>query len=292
MYLDLKGLRENLKYLSFNSALARSLLSLVYKPGKVYKVPFGPLRGMRLYYDRSVNFHVMLGLWELREFEVLSALIDRKVILPDIVCDVGANLGVYCLWFSRRVRHGGCVYAFEPSLTVLPLLKQNLRLNRARNVVVVKAAVCDRRGPVRFYLGPHHHTSTIEVSYARQPERWLVVEGVSLDEFFAGQGTDTLPDFIKIDVEGGAGSVLRGCSRTIERKRAYLLVESHNPDEDGAISEFLLAHDYQAYRVTNHRWVRKPRATFPERDGVWGTLLLCPSETAERVAACLPDGHR
>lgn len=94
------------------------------------------------------------------------------------------------------------------------------------------------------------------------------------------------PDFIKMDIEGGGSYALRGSDRCIAEKRPLFLIESHTPDEDRAISDLILRYPYDAYRLTNHRWVNAPDQTYPDPDGVWGTLLLWPAEKrdlADRV---------
>jgi len=93
------SLFNNLRDARWNSRLVRGLLGMRYREGHVYRVPFGPLRGLRLRYGPSINYHAMLGLWEVANFRVLTALNrdGHSLIAPDaIVCDVGANIG-----FSR-----------------------------------------------------------------------------------------------------------------------------------------------------------------------------------------------
>jgi hypothetical protein len=59
---------NQIRYAQFNSALLRKCLSYCFREGAPYRVRFGPIRGMRLYYDRSVNFHAILGLWDVEEY--------------------------------------------------------------------------------------------------------------------------------------------------------------------------------------------------------------------------------
>jgi hypothetical protein len=92
--------------LSFLS-LARRFARLIYREGHVYPVPFGPLRGLKLYYEAQVNVREMLGLWEKQTF-VLLALLKQKGLLGeggDVVYDVGANFGLYGMYLARRLRH-------------------------------------------------------------------------------------------------------------------------------------------------------------------------------------------
>jgi hypothetical protein len=112
----------------------------------------------------------------------------------------------------------------------------------------------------------------------------LSVPMTSLDVFFAGRRG---PDFIKIDIEGGGVFALPGCRRVLSEKRPFVLIESHTPAEDRAISKVLIDLDYRGFRLTNREWVRNPHLTHPDREGVWGTLLLVPRELEERTSSSL-----
>lgn len=55
-----------------NSYAPHHLLGLAYHQGKVYVVPLGRLRGLRLQYDPIVNFGTMLGISDKKTFDLLS----------------------------------------------------------------------------------------------------------------------------------------------------------------------------------------------------------------------------
>lgn len=277
---------HDIRHGRLNSGLARAVLGWYYREGHSYRVPIGPLRGMRLLYDRSINFHAMLGLWELETFDLLTKLLRASgSVGPQVVCDVGANIGVYTLFFARSLPE--CtVYAFEPAPEASQRLQENLSLNHIANAVWVPQACADALGEVDFYIGYHHHASSLHREWAagrQAPTRAIKVPATTLDEFFYGSVQRDGPDFIKMDIEGGGTFALRGCDRCIEDKRPLFLIESHTPAEDRAISALILKHDYRAYRLDTHEWVSAPGEIYPIKQGIWGTLLLCPSEQQAAV---------
>jgi FkbM family methyltransferase len=286
---SLRHVLSDLRHGRFNSGLARRLLALIYREGSVYTVPFGRLRGARLQYDPTVNFHAMLGLWETESFELLARIFDASVLPREnpVICDVGANLGLYTLFFARQ-QPAGKVYAFEPA-PVVKRLHTHLALNGVANVVVVEQACSDRIGEVEFYIGHHHHASSLDARWAqgnRESVQTIRALTTTLDDYFYGQVPRSGPDFVKMDIEGGGVWALRGCDRCIQERHPVFLIESHTPDEDRAISDLVLRHDYRAFRLDDQRWVSAPDQTHPDPNGVWGTLLLWPAEklnVAERV---------
>jgi FkbM family methyltransferase len=262
------------------SSLARACLSRIYRPGQVYRIPFGPLRGLSLEYHPSVTYHAVLGLRDLRMLQKLGRALGASGALPKdcTVLDIGANIGLYSLWFAKRVVPGGRVYAFEPGPTARAMLEANMALNMVTNVEIVPAACCLHSGPTEFYLAQNHHCSSRDADSAgggRSFEK-ITVEGVSLDDF-----RDSLPkrehlSLIKMDIEGGGVDAIPGGRVVFEKDRPLCIIESHTPAEDRAIAKMLLDCDYCAYRLTNEEWVRRLDRTHPDPDGVWGTIFAVP----------------
>jgi FkbM family methyltransferase len=283
---------RNIRYGRFNSSLARTILMPFFRPGKPYRLWFGPLRGRQMYYDRSINFHAILGLWDTETFELLNRIfVDGGLLSKNsTVADVGANIGYYTMWLSTVMAGSGHVYAFEPSLDVLKFLSSNLKINNIGNADVVRMACGDHVGNADFFIAKHHHASSLHADWAgggQGDARKITVPMTTLDVFFSPDTGRLPPNFIKIDIEGGGTYALPGCRRILQDARPFILIESHTPDEDRAISTVLNEHRYKAYRLNDRRWVQKPGAVHPDLAGVWGTLLLTPEEYYERVAAAI-----
>ena len=282
---------RDLRCAKLDRSLIRKLLSFYYTEGRDYTIAFGPLRGMKLRYDRSITFHEMLGLHELPGFKLLSTIFGELDTLGEdaIVCDVGANIGLYSLWFSRFLSTAGHAYAFEPSPISVERLRHNLKLNNITNVSVETRACTDVVGTTRLFIGSDHHSASLDAEWAgsRAPAEQISVQATTLDHFFYDDEHRPPPDFIKMDIEGGGTSALKGCDRCIQHKRPLFLIESHTPEEDRAIGALLVSYDYQAYRLDDGNWVQQPTEPHPHPEGVWGTLLLCPIEMQVRLLQLL-----
>jgi hypothetical protein len=105
----------------------------------------------------------------------------------------------------------------------------------------------------------------VEPSYRLHGGVELTVNTVSLDEALA-DGMPA-PALIKIDVEGGAGSVLRGASRLLATVAPAVYLELHGPEEQAAVRDLLLPHGYCAESLTGAR-VTDPVST-------WTSPLWC-----------------
>src|SRR5262245_22357891 len=218
---------RNIRYLRFNSAFARGMLRFYFRPGKAYRMWFGPLRGSKLQYDHQINFHSVLGLWDTETLQLLDRVFVKSCLLPkdSIVADVGANIGYYTLWFSKIAVSAGKVFAFEPNPDVLRILRTNLELNRVNNAVVVEAACGDNTGTADFYVAAHHHSSSLHADWASSDGRAqkTTVVATTLDAFFSHATGRHPPAFIKIDIEGGGTHALPGARRLFAKNRPFCL---------------------------------------------------------------------
>jgi FkbM family methyltransferase len=138
-----------------------------------------------------------------------------------VVFDIGAHVGFYTLLASQCVGPYGRVFAFEPFPANLRFLNEHLRLNRVSNVSVIEAAVSDAGGVACFEEG--RTTSTGRLSEGGR----IRVATVSLDEMVSS-GQVLPPDFMKVDVEGAEGRVLRGGKTVISSARPVIFLATHN----------------------------------------------------------------
>jgi FkbM family methyltransferase len=168
------------------------------------------------------------------------------------VYDVGANRGQMALLYSRLVGPTGRVMSFEPMPQLCRSLERNLSLNRIANVEARCAAVAERGGRKTFRFTEAMSTqgklADVEPTYQIDGARDVEVDAVTLDEIVdAGHRP---PDFLKIDVEGGARSVLLGARRVLESARPTIYIELHGPEEQEAVRDCLMSIGYQVARLS------------------------------------------
>src|SRR5215470_18743038 len=89
--------------------------------GTCIPVFFGPNRGHRFLKGAGTNGY-WLGTAE-RAHQVLAM---KHISRGQIVYDIGANVGLHTLLFSRLVGDQGQVFAFEPSPDTAALLRDHL----------------------------------------------------------------------------------------------------------------------------------------------------------------------
>lgn len=272
----------------------RFALGTIYKENKIYPILFGPWRGMKLRYFSTLQFHMILGLYDTQVTEKLAKVLRAtgRAGGKSVYCDLGANVGMYSLWFSRMIPQGR-VFAFEPMPETLRKLRDHIQINAIENVEVVPQACSNQVGSISFFVGNgSHEVSSLIENWAENGKQAaaakIEVSTTTLDAFFSQPENGEGPDFIKMDIEGGGIYALKCCEKIIQNKRPLWMIESHTPEEDRAISDLILQHGYCAYRLNNGKWVEKTAEVHPHPEGIWGSLLLIPEEEFPLVKKVLP----
>lgn len=147
----------------------------------------------------------------------------------DIVYDIGANVGAYCVPIAKAIG-GARVFAFEPIELNAALIRVSLLVNRLHNVELNRMCVSDVSGTVQFSLAEDSaYSSMLDTGRKVEVEK-LSCPAVSLDDFCA-DASHPPPNVMKIDVEGAELKVLEGAARLFEaeeRRPKLVLIELYD----------------------------------------------------------------
>lgn len=171
--------------------------------------------------------------------------------------DVGAHYGWISMVAAHRVGKSGRVVAFEPSPILADFLTYHKRVNQLRQIELVSKAVSDVNAEsVPFILlndGLSFRNSlTIgadDIPFVTSAEKTRdQVAAITLDRFV--ESTGSIPDVIKIDVEGAELLVLRGAEQVLRHYRPHLIIGVHpywlpQYDTGGQIFDLLNRHKYE-----------------------------------------------
>ena len=183
-----------------------------------------------------------------RELRLVPALCDSR----RLSLDVGANRGLYALFLMLHSRHVVC---FEPN----PMLASQLAEEfLGQNVSVVNAALGAEAAELVLRI-PKVEDLELDgwASLVADFEgaRWKSQEIVSVREVSVRcEALDELDyrdvGFVKIDVEGFEGEVIRGGVRTITRDKPNLLIEieqRHLGQDMASIFDAVVELGYQGH---------------------------------------------
>jgi hypothetical protein len=198
--------------------------ALVPREKRNRRLPFGIAAGIRIEIDFSIQTKMFLGLYEVE----LNRHIRRLVQPGYKSFDVGAQYGYDALILAKISR--AAVASIECDADVLPELRRNVNSNPSLR----------------------EHIRLIKAFVAAATEEGHGI--VSLDDLAYG-GKFFVPDFIKLDIEGGELEALLGSRRILEEHRPNLLVETHSVKLEAACVDLVRSLGYVVSIVETRRFL-------------------------------------
>lgn len=193
-------------------------------PKWAYPVLFGPLRGCRFILGAFAGDCGGANVYINRVEPEQTHRLMESLKEGQTYFDVGANAGYYTILSSRLVGSTGTVVAFEPSVRNVHYLYRHVCLNRAGNVTIFPGACGESISLELFSQGDNCATGHVGDSDSSTHSDPVAV--LSLDQFV--ERTGTVPEVVKIDVEGAEMDVLRGAENLLRTHRPILFLSTHS----------------------------------------------------------------
>jgi FkbM family methyltransferase len=149
----------------------------------------------------------------------LTEVFERYCRPGMTVVDVGANLGYFTVLASKLVGPSGHVIAVEPNSDNCRLLLSSLGDQRITNVELLPVA-CDTETGWAYYSSHVGSNGGLVDDQDLLSRPGAVVPTFRLDALVAGP-----VGFLKLDVEGAEGRVVKGATGLLERHRPVVTTE-------------------------------------------------------------------
>lgn len=248
----------------------KSLLGkLIYKTGLHYlALRFLCLKpvnyyGFKVYcnpYDRTITPIILQGM----PYEEDSINIIKKINKGDTVIDIGANIGIYTLFLSRFTGEKGKIYAFEPDPKNYKYLIKNVKANKLNNIVAVNKALGNKNGKVYLYIDSiNSGANSLAINNLEKIKGKVLVDMVTLDDFFFKEVKNLKVDFIKSDAQGAEPLIFEGAKGILsENKDLKILMEFwpfgiRNLGKDPLdFLESLSSFDFDIYEIKDNKLIK------------------------------------
>lgn len=177
------------------------------------------------------------------------------------VIDIGGHLGFFSLYASL-LNPKVPIYSFEPHGGNFSLLKENLKLNRVKNVTAKNLAVANRGGEVLLKLSQEHlnHSLVHAIEDTGETQK---ANATTLEKILKQYDIEKV-DLLKLDCEGAEFQIIEECPPEILKRVDYIFLEYHDwvPSGDHrGLKKFL---ETRSYRVQDF-----PNSKMPELGFLW-----------------------
>lgn len=146
-------------------------------------------------------------------------LVDELLNPGMIAFDIGANFGYYTFRMAKKVEPGGTIYAFEPTTWAYDKLLRNASLNpNITNIEYMKIALSDSTAEKELNIQSSYRIDNKNGNFIGK------YKITSLDEFVRDNHFNKI-DFIKMDVDGYEGKIIRGSQYVLKKYHPIILME-------------------------------------------------------------------
>jgi FkbM family methyltransferase len=185
--------------------------------------------GIRLYINDYATLSINVpDMYERKEYFLYKDLIPSK---GWIVADIGAYIGLFSLYASKNVSNNGLIISFEPNPLAYYWLVNNIKLNRAKNIIASPLALGNTLNEMHLYVAKENiGASSLIIDHITQNPagRYTIaaefaVPMITFDYFLKNSekliGRDIkVLDLVKIDVEGYELKVLEGSKNALKQR--------------------------------------------------------------------------
>jgi len=240
------------KFRQLNTEKNRLERSTRYIPGTttLLKTPLA-------YVDANTCYYGYLDIFEKEPYKFAA---DTNT--PYII-DCGANIGLSVLYFKTLYPDAEIV-AFEPDPNIFAVLVKNVDSFQLNNTTLHEAAVWTSNGTLEFQV---EGGMSGRIPKATDTTNLTKVQAIRLKDLLCRP-----VDFLKIDIEGAEGAVIRDCADKLSLvKHLFIEYHSHNTEKQ-QLDEMLNILSAQGFRYHIHEAYTVP-SPFVNRGNMMGMDL-------------------
>ena len=202
----------------------RMLLGMVYGAHlRVHRIPFGPIRGRKLFMSPQISPRMWFGIDE----PWIAQLCKSQLRQNSVVYDIGAHIGYTTVLFAHYLKGTGAIHAFEILPSTAKLLQNTVEANHFQNIVIHAVGLGAEEAIQQLSIGPTAMTSIRATQ--REGQRAERCEIVALDKYRHKQGLPR-PALMKVDIEGAEIQFLQGSLELIDECQPTMIIEFHSKD--------------------------------------------------------------
>lgn len=219
--------------------------------------------------------------WDAGSIKVWNKLARNS----DVIFDIGSNMGLYCI-SAKAANPNAKVYAFEPSVRALKLLRKNIEINNL-DIKVFETALSNTNSNSTFYdLDTHTAIASLKPNDNIIGCKNLNKYDVKTErlETFTEMNKIQKINLISIDVEMNEPELLEGMGPLIGDWKPDFIIEVLNNEVGAQIEKHFANHNYLYYSIDEESKKLSPSIHLSRSNSNQTksfNFLVCKPSTAE-----------
>lgn len=274
------GLRHHYYLMKFFRSLGKN-----YLVNFSYPNPLRPERALRWKLDLCQNTQgwIYRSRWHY-EFPWIRA-VDQALEEAEVFLDVGAHVGIFALTVGQA-RPDKKVIAVEALPSNGDVLENNIRLNRLKNVTLLRGAVAKESGKINFYANPindgggsvipmaQYQTGGITVNAEDYQKRNAhFISSLEIPAYCLHDLVDK-KTVLKIDAEGAELDILESGKEVFQRGLIDMVVIEILRETQVPIIQWFEREGFDCFHWGREKPVQAEEAMGPWK-GSMGRILIC-----------------
>ena len=226
-----------------------------------------------LYWDGYQNF----------EYTDIFIKLIKKI---NVFYDIGANIGYYSL-LAEIENKNIKVIGFEPANGPLFYFRENIKINKFKNIRVESLALSDKEGEITFYEIRNKKYTYLEYNLAGEGNSGsktsgrnfvsISVKTTTLDKYVENAKEANI-DLIKMDTEGTEHFILENSDNVLKLMKPIIICETLFNTIELELEKLMRSYGYEFYNHTEMGLKKVNTIVREEDNGVSNCFFVHPNK--------------
>lgn len=235
----------------------------------------------------QTSYLTQLIFWGTKKYSFEYVEIFRDLIKNiGVFYDVGANIGYYSL-IAAAENKDIQVIAFEPASGPLFYLRENVRINKFKNITIEPLALAEADGETKFFEVTNKKYRYLKHNLSGESNAGSKISGRNyktcsvkikkLDGYFKESPFGQI-DLMKLDTEGTEHLILEHAQEVISSMKPIIICETLFSTIEHELENIMKSHNYLFFNHTERGLVEVSSIIRKEDDGVRNCFFVHPSK--------------
>jgi FkbM family methyltransferase len=168
--------------------------------------------------------------WLVEDYEGSEFNINNE----DIIIDIGAHIGLFSLFVSQYCKNGK-IFSYEPIEKNFNILKENIELNKIKNIIHFNSAVSNQSNKLKIFIDSDDSAHSIFES----DRDFIEVNSTTIKSIF-DENKIKKCNLLKLDCEGAEYQIIESIPKEYFLKIDKMIIEYHIANENPELYKKLI----------------------------------------------------